>query len=80
MVRDRASLTAIAAWVVVNLVVALAFAGHLTAGGIAWEAHLGGFLTGLLLFDLFDRGPRTEEPRRGIEVSGFPARSAKSKG
>jgi membrane associated rhomboid family serine protease len=25
-------------------------------GGIAWEAHLGGFFTGLLTLDLFDRG------------------------
>jgi membrane associated rhomboid family serine protease len=25
-------------------------------GGIAWEAHIGGFLCGLLLFGLFDTG------------------------
>jgi len=25
--------------------------------GIAWEAHIGGFVAGLLLFPLFDRGP-----------------------
>jgi membrane associated rhomboid family serine protease len=29
--------------------------GVLTEGRIAWEAHLGGFLTGLLAFPLFDR-------------------------
>jgi membrane associated rhomboid family serine protease len=34
-------------------------------GGIAWEAHIGGFLCGLLLFGLFDKGGATsgETPR-----------------
>jgi membrane associated rhomboid family serine protease len=30
-------------------------------GGIAWEAHIGGFLCGLLLFGLFDKGGATSE-------------------
>jgi membrane associated rhomboid family serine protease len=41
-------------WLVVNYVIAVAtpMAG---GGGIAWEAHLGGFLVGLLTFSVFDR-------------------------
>jgi len=27
----------------------------MTSGPVAWEAHVGGFLAGLLLFPLFDR-------------------------
>lgn len=42
-------------WFVVNIVFG---AGLVTldaaGGGIAWEAHIGGFLAGLLLFRLFD--------------------------
>jgi membrane associated rhomboid family serine protease len=33
-------------------------------GGIAWEAHIGGFLCGLLIFGAFDEGkPAEKEPR-----------------
>jgi len=33
-------------------------------GGIAWEAHIGGFLCGLLIFGAFDEGkPVEDEPR-----------------
>jgi membrane associated rhomboid family serine protease len=31
-----------------------------TEGPIAWEAHIGGFLAGLLLFPFIDRGPRRD--------------------
>jgi membrane associated rhomboid family serine protease len=34
------------------------------AGGIAWEAHIGGFLCGLLIFGAFDKGkPAEDQPR-----------------
>lgn len=56
----RQPLVAIAVWVVVNLVAALAFSGWGGGGSIAWEAHLGGFFTGLLAFELFDRGNPAE--------------------
>lgn len=55
----RQPLTAIIVWIVVNFVAAIAFGPLSGGGGIAWEAHLGGFFTGLLAFDLFDRGQRT---------------------
>lgn len=41
---------AVGTWLSINLVAAI------TGQYIAWEAHLGGFLTGLVAFDLFDRG------------------------
>jgi membrane associated rhomboid family serine protease len=44
-------------WLVLNLVFGL------TGGGtIAWEAHLGGFVAGLLVFPYHD--PLTKPPRR----------------
>ncbi len=48
-------------WVVLNAyfgLTAVSFGG--TDGGIAWEAHIGGFLCGLLIFGHFDR-PRAAE-------------------
>jgi len=52
-------------WVVVNAYFGLSavqIAGQ--EGGIAWEAHIGGFLCGLFLFGAFDQGKSTEdEPR-----------------
>jgi membrane associated rhomboid family serine protease len=53
---SRQALTAIAVWVVVNMLAAFGLGALDAPGGIAWEAHLGGFFTGLLTFDLFDRG------------------------
>ncbi|GGE47884.1 rhomboid family intramembrane serine protease [Agaricicola taiwanensis] len=46
--RNPTVLGFIVVWFVLNL------AFGLTAGDIAWEAHVGGFLAGLLLFPLFD--------------------------
>lgn len=36
--------------------------GEVEAGGIAWEAHLGGYFAGLLTFGFFDR-PQPRRPR-----------------
>ena len=45
----------VAVWFVVNLVTGLgAVPLGLSESGIAWEAHIGGFLAGLGLFDLLD--------------------------
>ena len=52
---NRSALTAIAAWVLVNFIAAFGLGTFGTPGAVAWEAHLGGFFTGLLAFDLFDR-------------------------
>ena len=59
--------TTVIAWVIINFVgaVAMSATGE-TAGAIAWEAHLGGFFTGLLTFDLFDRGRADETPAEHV--------------
>lgn len=49
-------------WLVVNLVMAVA-GGLLTGGaGVAWEAHLIGFVAGVLLIGLFARNAEPPEP------------------
>ncbi|MGE0628641.1 MAG: rhomboid family intramembrane serine protease [Hyphomicrobiaceae bacterium] len=53
---SRSAVTAILVWVAVNFLFAFGLGGLSAPGGIAWEAHLGGFFTGLVLFGLFDRG------------------------
>jgi membrane associated rhomboid family serine protease len=53
---SRPVLLTSAVWVVLNVV--LGMTGYTPDGfgaAIAWEAHLGGFFTGLLIFPLFDR-------------------------
>jgi len=53
---DKRILAFLVFWVAVNAYFGLSavrIAGE--AGGIAWEAHIGGFLCGLLLFGAFDR-------------------------
>ena len=55
MARDRRARSAIASWVVVNFVFAATGPLFGWAGAIAWEAHLGGFLLGLLSFSVIDR-------------------------
>jgi membrane associated rhomboid family serine protease len=59
--QDGRALTSIAAWVGVNFLVALGVGGFAPEGGVAWEAHLGGFVAGLVLFFLLDRGPRLDQ-------------------
>lgn len=64
MAADRRLQIAVGVWMVTNLVFALAAPWMGIAGGIAWEAHLGGFLFGLLCFAPFDARvePATYEP------------------
>jgi membrane associated rhomboid family serine protease len=58
VLRDPAVLAFLAVWFGVNLVFGL---GSIPIGGenqvIAWQAHIGGFLAGLLLFSWFDPAP-----------------------
>jgi membrane associated rhomboid family serine protease len=58
--RDRRIVMAIAGWTILNVVLAWGAVGLTEAAGIAWEAHLGGFYAGILLYGLFDR-PRPVE-------------------
>ena len=58
---DARMLFVLVLWVVINLLFGLGIVPLVgTEGGIAWEAHIGGFLFGLLAFGFFDR----KEPAR----------------
>jgi membrane associated rhomboid family serine protease len=63
VVRDPRVLAFVVVWFGVNLVFG---AGSLPIAGedmpVAWEAHIGGFLAGLLLFSLFDPVRRGATP------------------
>jgi membrane associated rhomboid family serine protease len=52
--RDRRVLIFIAVWFGINLLTGLGISMGGTDARIAWEAHVGGFLAGLLLFSAFD--------------------------
>lgn len=54
MAADPRLRMAVGIWMVTNIVFALAAPWMGIEGGIAWEAHLGGFLFGLLCFAPFD--------------------------
>lgn len=55
--RNPRVLAFVAIWFLLTLAFAVIPAGG-AGGAIAWEAHLGGFLAGLLLFPAFDPVPR----------------------
>jgi membrane associated rhomboid family serine protease len=59
VLRDSRVVIFIAVWFGLNLIAGLAGVGAPGEIGlnIAWEAHIGGFLTGLLLFHFFDPVP-----------------------
>jgi membrane associated rhomboid family serine protease len=53
--RDPRILTFLAVWFGVNIVFGIgAVTMPGTEGSVAWQAHIGGFLAGLLCFPLFD--------------------------
>ena len=54
----------------------LALAGPQQVGGIAWWAHIGGFVGGMLLCWLFVRGPRRlmQPDEAGMEWAWEPRR------
>ena len=62
---DKRMIAFLLFWVALNAYFGLSsvkIAGE--QGGIAWEAHIGGFLCGLVLFGAFDRAqPAKDEPR-----------------
>lgn len=61
--RDPRVVAFLVVWFALNLLFGL---GSLSlAGGqqvVAWEAHIGGFLAGLLAFPIFDPAPRQSKP------------------
>ncbi len=55
LLRDRRAVGFFVAWFVTNLMFGLgAVSLGLSDAAVAWEAHIGGFLAGLVLFPLFD--------------------------
>lgn len=58
---DRRVLAATGALVALNLLLATGFSAMFNEGGIAWEAHLGGYFAGLLGYGWFER-PRERPP------------------
>ncbi len=55
---DQRVLMVTALWLMLNFLAVIGF-GSLGAetGGVAWEAHIGGYLAGFLSFGLFDKPP-----------------------
>lgn len=57
--RTPGALTFLGVWFVITIFAgAISFGPPGEAARIAWEAHVGGFLAGLVLFGLFDPGPK----------------------
>ena len=57
--RDRRIVGFLGVWFVMNIVFGVGAIGvESDSAGVAWEAHIGGFFAGLLLFALFDPVPR----------------------
>jgi membrane associated rhomboid family serine protease len=58
VLRDARVLLFLAVWFGINIVFGVGSFPSLTGGeSVAWQAHIGGFLAGLLLFSLFDPKP-----------------------
>ena len=51
---DRRVIVTSAVLVLINVLTIIGFGGAQNAGGIAWEAHLGGYAIGILTYGLFD--------------------------
>ncbi len=62
---DRRILLTTGLWLMVNALALLGLGGVESGTGIAWEAHIGGYFAGLVLFGLFDRP--TSRPAREIQ-------------
>jgi membrane associated rhomboid family serine protease len=57
--RDRRVIGFLAVWFGVNIIFGVgAIAIGTDGASVAWQAHIGGFFAGLLLFSLFDPIPR----------------------
>lgn len=54
VLRDRRVIGFVAVWFAINLAFGLGAPLGDEVGTVAWQAHIGGFIAGLLLFPLFD--------------------------
>ncbi|MCC7346813.1 MAG: rhomboid family intramembrane serine protease [Variibacter sp.] len=73
--RDPRVLVFLGAWFALNLIFgATSFSLGEEGQSVAWQAHIGGFVAGLLLFPIFDpvgRRPRARGDDSGIERMGW---------
>jgi membrane associated rhomboid family serine protease len=60
--RDPRFLAFVAVWFGINAIFGLGGLQLDDGQSVAWEAHIGGFVAGALLFSLFDPVPRTSYP------------------
>ncbi len=65
--HNRRVLAAVGVWIAVNLLAIYGIGTPAGSGGIAWEAHIGGFLAGFVAFSLFE-GPQS--PQEGSQEEG----------
>lgn len=79
VLRSRGAVAFLAIWMIVNMVTGLLGAIPGLEGGIAWEAHIGGFLVGFFLIGFFDRHrpgpvePPPATPEAGHDAAGIGA-------
>jgi membrane associated rhomboid family serine protease len=59
--QDRRIVLASAVFIALNLLAIVGF-GKFSVGAIAWEAHIGGYLFGLLAFSAFDSAMQNDAP------------------
>lgn len=59
--QDRRVILVTGAFILANILAVLGLGG-VSAGGIAWEAHMGGYFAGLLAFGFFEPGPTLHSP------------------
>lgn len=63
VMRDRRVIGFVAVWFVINLAFGIGAPAGIVDGSVAWQAHIGGFIVGLLLFPFFDPVGRTPDDR-----------------
>jgi len=57
VVTDSRTMTFLGVWIAINIAIGVFGSAGVGEGRIAWEAHLGGFAVGLLMFRVFDPVP-----------------------
>ena len=73
--RDGRVLGFLAVWFGVNIVFGVgSIAIGMDGASVAWQAHIGGFVAGLLLFSLFDPSPRRDPDAAGASSAELPTR------
>jgi len=60
---DKRIIAVTVIWLLLNGLAVMGIPGVDTGGGIAWEAHLGGYAAGFFFFGFFDKQEPTGKPR-----------------